>query len=519
MVKGLSILIPSRNEMFLSRTIEDILTNIRGDTEVIVGLDGAWAEPRIKDDPRVKIFHVSESIGQRAITNQLARLSKAKYIMKTDAHCAFDEGFDVKMMNEMHDDWTLIPTMRNLHIFDWVCSNGHRRYQGPSGLCTECGQPTKIDIVWIAKTNPQSNAYRFDRSMHFQYWNEFAKRQQGDITESLSIQGSCFMITRKKYWELDICSERFNSWGQQGVEVACKTWLSGGKVMVNHKTWYAHLFRTQGGDFGFPYENPQSRVNENRELTKKLFEHDGWDKAVHPFSWLLKKFNPPDWNVTKGILYYTNNRLNMKLAKIVRKQIEKSGLPITSVTLKPTKFGKNIHFKGENGYVTMFKQILTGLRAMKEDIVYFCEHDVLYHPDHFVFTPKENKFYYNGNYWMLRPDGFAIHYNVSPLSGLVVKRDIAIKHFEERVEMIEKLGKDYRPLQMGFEPFTHKRIPWKNWYDYELFMPENPNVDITYEGNSTWKRWKIEDFRRKPTFWEESTIDKIPGWDNLKELL
>ncbi len=58
------------------------------------------------------------------------------------------------------------------------------------------------------------------------------KQQEGDLVETMSLQGSCFMMTRKKYWELDICSEDFNSWGQQGVEVACKTWLSGGKVYL-----------------------------------------------------------------------------------------------------------------------------------------------------------------------------------------------------------------------------------------------------------------------------------------------
>ena len=67
----------------------------------------------------------------------------------------------------------------------------------------------------------------------------------------------------------------------------------------------------------------------------------------------------------------------------------------------------------------MFKQILTGLEAMTEDIVYFCEHDILYHPDHFKFIPPSNNtFYYNGNYWDLRlKDGFAVHYDSSPLSG------------------------------------------------------------------------------------------------------
>jgi hypothetical protein len=36
----ISILIPSRNEMFLKNTVEDILKNKRGNIEIIVGLDG-----------------------------------------------------------------------------------------------------------------------------------------------------------------------------------------------------------------------------------------------------------------------------------------------------------------------------------------------------------------------------------------------------------------------------------------------------------------------------------------------
>src|SRR3990167_7347873 len=100
----LSILIPSRNEVFLKNTIDDILKNIEGKTEVIAALDGAWASPQIEDDPRVTLIYFPESIGQRAATNQACRLSKAKYVMKIDAHCAFDKGFDVKMMSVMQDD-------------------------------------------------------------------------------------------------------------------------------------------------------------------------------------------------------------------------------------------------------------------------------------------------------------------------------------------------------------------------------------------------------------------------------
>jgi glycosyltransferase involved in cell wall biosynthesis len=197
----LSILIPSRNEQFLSRTIQDILENMRGDTEIIAVLDGAWAEPSVSQNDRVTLVYHNQSIGQRAATNEAARLSTAKYLMKVDAHCAFDEGFDVKMMADMQPDWTMVPIMRNLWVFDWVCADGHRRYQGPSGVCKECGKETTMDIVWIAKPSPQSKSYCFDSTPHFRYFGEFNKRPegQGDLTETMSLQGSCFMMTRDKY--------------------------------------------------------------------------------------------------------------------------------------------------------------------------------------------------------------------------------------------------------------------------------------------------------------------------------
>lgn len=520
----LTIVIPSRHEEFLTETVDDILKHKRGNTQVIVGLDGEWPIKPIPVHPDVVVLHYPESIGQRAISNQCVKLSRSKYIMKCDAHCAFEEGFDVKMMSKMEDDITMVPIMRNLHVFNWICPDGHRRYMSPSGPCKDCGKETEKEIVWIPKERPQSTAYRFDTTMHFQYWNDFGRKQKGDLTETMSLQGSCFMLTRDKWWELDISSEEFNSWGQQGVEVACKTWLSGGRVLVNRTTWYAHMFRTQGGDFGFPYENPQSKVDENRELSRELFQRNKWPGAKHPFSWLIQKFNPPEWKLegpTKGILYYTDNRLNMKLAGKCREWIRAANIPITSVSIKPMKFGNNIHLPGERGYKQMFKQILAGLEAMTEDIVYFCEHDVLYHPNHFLFTPeKKGTFYYNGNYWDLRlKDGFAVHYDSSPLSGLVVWREAALAHFRERLAMIEELGDNYKPLHMGFEPFTHGRINWKFWCDFEIFTPEFPNIDIAHGGNLTWKRWRKEDFIRKPKFWDESTNYTIPGWVDLKNML
>jgi hypothetical protein len=300
----LSIIIPSRNEMFLANTIADLLKNIEGDTEIIVVLDGKWSDPPIPQNDRVNIIYVPEAIGQRAGCNLAVKLSKAKYICKADAHCAFDKGFDVKMMKLMEDDITMIPVMRNLHAFDWKCYHcGWKKYQSPTpAKCDNCGKSDKIrrKITWIAKTNPQSTAYYFDNTLHFQYWSKWGKAQKGDLTETMSAQGSCFMLTRQRYLDLNICDETWGSWGNQGTEVALKTWLSGGRLLVNRTTWYAHMFRTQGGDFGFPYEQSGKAVEHARQCSRDIFMNDKWDKAKYKLDWLIKKFSPPTWETFKA---------------------------------------------------------------------------------------------------------------------------------------------------------------------------------------------------------------------------
>jgi hypothetical protein len=72
--------------------------------------------------------------------------------------------------------------------------------------------------------------------------------------------------------------------------------LSGGRVVCNHKTWYAHMFRTAGGDFGFPYPQKESKVQEAKAYAKDIFFNNKWDKAIHHLSWLIDRFKPiPGW--------------------------------------------------------------------------------------------------------------------------------------------------------------------------------------------------------------------------------
>lgn len=547
----LSILIPSRNEIFLSKTVENILANIRGNTEVIVVLDGAWADPGVPDDPRVTIIYHSKSIGQRAATNEACRLSRAKYVMKIDAHCAVDEGFDVKILEKMQDDWTVIPTMYNLHAFNWRCKKcGNEWYQSPSPSCCyldgekkvvnpKCDNTTDFErvMIWKPRLHKKSLYYRFDKTLHFQYWGDFGRRaqSQGDFVEIFSTQGSCFMLTRERYWALDICDEKHGSWGQQGVEVACKTWLSGGKLIVNKKTWYAHMFRTQGGDFGFPYPLSGADVEKAREYSRSLWLQNTWPLAKHDLNWLLEKFRPvPDWHdgesaVTdhkrKGIIFYTDNKLNLTVAHAVQKQLKSVGLPIVSSSLKPMKFGKNLHINAERGYLTMARQILSALEASDSEIIYFCEHDVLYHPSHFEFTPpKKDVYYYNTNVWRTRmADGHALYCdNLQQLSGLVAYRDVLLAHFRKRLKLLEDAEKtmnqeDFNRYvrKMGFEPGTHGRPERVDDLKAESYLADFPNVDIRHESNLTPSRWNKDQFvnEKYTVGWKEAETVEPWNWD------
>jgi glycosyltransferase involved in cell wall biosynthesis len=510
--------------MFLNHTINDILAHAEGDTNIIVALDGSWPVEPIPDNPRVILVHFSEPIGQRAATNVAARISQSKYLMKCDAHCAFDQGFDVKMITDMQDDWTMVATMRNLHVFDWVCPDGHRRYQGNSGPCETCGKETTRDIVWIAKTNPQSRSYCFDSEPRFQYFRDYSKRSEGkgDLTETMSLQGSCWLLTREKYFELNVCDESWGFWGSQGIEVACKTWLSGGRVVVNNKTWYAHAFRSKGGDWGFPYDLSGSQVEHAKQMARETFFENKWPKQIYPLSWLLEKFWPiPGWteadllaqkqrenHLTGAILYYTCNTHPLDIETACRKQLlaSKNGHELGCVSLKPTEFGDwNITLPLERSPLSMHKQILAGLERLTADYVFLVESDVLYHPSHFRFIPpRADVFYYNTNVWKVRyPDGHAVWTDyLQQVSGLCASRELLLEFYRKRVEEIERDGFN-RHYEPGPKTGNYRAVNWQS---------EVPNLDIRHTATLTHAKWSPDEFRnsRYSKGWKES--DRVPFW-------
>ena len=223
----------------------------------------------------------------------------------------------------------------------------------------------------------------------------------------------------------------------------------------------------------------------------------------------------------KGIIYYTDNRLDEPMFFVVQKQISKSGLPIVSCSLRPINFGRNIVLDLEPGPVTMVKQILAALEASESPYIFFCEHDVLYHLSHFDFIPlNDNIFYYNTNAWRwdYSSNKVIAYDHFCSLSGLCVSRKKALEHYRKRLAVIYEKGFDKIPgknpnwaRKMGYEPSKKTGEMIAEW------RSEYPNIDIRHKRTMTPIKMTLESFIHKPTGWRESTIDQLPGW-NLKEL-
>jgi len=317
----LTIVIPSAREMFLKNTIEDILAHKEAKTEIIAVLDGSWSDPPIEQHPDVKIIYVPENIGQRAAQNMAVRLSKAKWVMKMDAHCSIDQGFDRKMIEfaEKHPNDTVVSVMKNLHAFDWQCYENHcgwSKYQGPTpDKCPKCGSSRKVRrrMIWKPRRGVNSVSYCFDPEPHFQYFEAYKHREPyladkttKGYTESMSLQGSCFMSLRENYWKYEMCDESLGSWGNQGIELACATWLTGRRVLVNYDTWYAHMFRTQGKGFSFPVkhsgrEDLKTKIRVWDKIKKGRIPHQ-----IYPTSWLVRRFLPISWDTKDGVRRWTD---------------------------------------------------------------------------------------------------------------------------------------------------------------------------------------------------------------------
>ena len=132
------------------------------------------------------------------------------------------------------------------------------------------------------------------RELRAEYYGSDQPDNDKVIDETMCCMGPGWFLSAEQFWRQGGCDEGHGSWGQQGVEVSLKAWLSGNALMVDKRTWFAHWFRGGGGP-GFPYQISGRAVEAARSYSRDLWLNDRWPLATRKLSWLVEKFNPPGW--------------------------------------------------------------------------------------------------------------------------------------------------------------------------------------------------------------------------------
>lgn len=278
-----SIIIPSRNEMFLSHTIKDLLKNAKGEIEIIAVLDGYWPPAHeIVNDPRVVYLHRGEARGMRNGINSGVAIATGKYIMKIDAHCMVGEGFDEILKADCEPNWVVIPRRKRLDAENWTIQ--------------DVGKP---DIDYEFLSFPDNPGDFGGAGLNGRIWTErIIERLDNpdfDIDDNMSFQGSCWFMHKPYFYELELMDEQnYGTFWNEAQEIGLKAWLSGGAVKTNKRTFYAHLHK--GKKYGRGYFISKRTIEQGAMFNNKWLNNKAWDKQTKPFSWLIEHFWPvPTW--------------------------------------------------------------------------------------------------------------------------------------------------------------------------------------------------------------------------------
>jgi len=264
----LSVVIPSREEKYLKKTIQDILSKANQDIEIIAILDGGWsAIEEFVDDERVKYIHYKQSRGMRNAINSGVAISRGEYLLKCDAHCMFAKGFDEILKADCAYDWVVVPRRFALDPENWVIKENPKY---------------PIDYMFL------------NSELHGEVWTD--KNKDPDLKDNLiddlmSSQGSCWMMKKDYFEDLELLDEaNYGQFWQEFQEIGLKCWLSGGRVVVNKKTWYAHWHKESSRGYSLKEKDP--------EFVQKWISKKVWHKQIHDLDWLINKFAPvPTWTL------------------------------------------------------------------------------------------------------------------------------------------------------------------------------------------------------------------------------
>lgn len=230
MVPGrVTAIIPSRNEEFFAATVKDVLAKAEGDLEVIAVHEGYWAHD-LPDDPRVRHLHHGHAKGMRHAINAAAAMATGEFLLKSDAHCLWDQGFDVKLKSDYHEqNWILIPRRYALEPRSWTIDTSNKKYP----------------VDYHSLSEPFERHGDSVPGLHGTPWTARREaRKHIPVDDELSTQGSAWFMGREHFDRIGpMDPKRYGVFWLEAQEIGLKTWLSGGAMKVTKNTFYAHLFK------------------------------------------------------------------------------------------------------------------------------------------------------------------------------------------------------------------------------------------------------------------------------------
>lgn len=277
-----AVIIPARNEPYLTKTVDDVFTKARGEIRVYAILEGYWPEgwdkTADKYPGRLVTIHHGQPHGMRSSINQAANVAyDCDYLLKCDAHVMFAKGFDLVLQKDCPSRTIVVPRRYRLDAEKWQIIKD--------------GRPP-VDYEYL--TPPDHNG----GGLKGRVWEQRALENKDlSIDDLWLFQGSCWFMPRGYFHELDLMDEEnYGTFWKEALELSCKAWLSGGRVIVNKNTWYAHLHKASRG-----YSMLSEDQVKAHEFSKKwLDDSTGWEKQTLPFASLLERFQPPGWENWKG---------------------------------------------------------------------------------------------------------------------------------------------------------------------------------------------------------------------------
>jgi len=270
-----SIIVLSRNEKYLQKTVDDLFNKATGDFEVVVILDEN--DQPLKPRTGLRVYKKVGKPGLRSAINQAVELAKGKYIMKTDAHCMYGEGFDKILTADCDDNWVVIPRRYSLIPETWEINHA---------------RPIVDYEYMVFPYVKELSSVRTGGKWH----NRRDERIELKLDDEMAFQGSCWFTTKQHLQNIggyQIETSTGDEFVLESEELANKTWLSGGKCMVNKQTWYAHWHKGNAGRGYFINKWPMRR---QRIFHIDYWMHNKWPEQIHKLEWLVERFWPvPSW--------------------------------------------------------------------------------------------------------------------------------------------------------------------------------------------------------------------------------